>query len=704
MRYDEAEAVLQADIAPEALKEQRVSLSSAGAGMNQARLDNAALSGFINFRGGMDYVHESAGEEGRAPARLDTDGAINVKGWVLEGRVDYLEDSDRPWQRDDFRLVHDWPEHMVRFAAGDLSYPVTGFQSYQPMLGVSFARNFLLQPYRVTEPTGQSAFLLTSPSRVDVIVNGQRVRTLQLEAGPYDLSDFPVSEGANDIELLITDAAGNVERKRFDMISDQKLLKAGLHEYAYNIGVESENADRAFEYHEDMPVFSGFHRYGITDSLTAGISLQVDADMRQAGFSAVSAQTIGTFGLETAVSHGAEGADGAARLTYQYADSSTRRQFAAAMEYRGGDFGALNADESANRASFDFNARYTQPIAYDVTFGAGGRYRIMRGDTDDQWSYSVNFSKAIYGSLSANLTWQHRSIDGAGMFVGLTWSPHQSDHTLSSSIDTLSQTQDLNWTWREGRRWQAGAGITREDRRLHKTGNMAYAGYRGEASLFHDIITTLAEDGGGRSQGMTERRSNLRVGTAIAFADDHVALSRPIQNGFVLLGRHENLKGHGIGINPEEEDGKVRDYQARIDAVGPAVLPDAVPYMYRPVKIDTGGLPDMYDIGPDNFVAMPTYKGGAVAVIGSAANIYADGYLAFQDGKPAAMQGGIIRSDDGTEQEFFTNKEGRFRISRLSSGEHRLVLNDYPGLSARLEIPADAAAGKFAAGILTVAK
>jgi len=701
LAYDEAEAVLRIAVTPDALATSTLSLAYEPVALNQVPMKNAGLSGFVNFRGGQDYVHESLSVEGRQPARADIDGAVNAKGWVLEGRTEYLEGSDRPWMRDDVRLVHDWPDAMVRGAFGDLSYPVSWFQGYQPMAGISLARNFSLQPYRVTEPNGRTSFTLASPSRVDVIVNGQRVRTLQLEPGPYDVSDFPVSEGTNDIELVITDVTGNVERKIFPLISNQRLLKAGLHEYAYNAGVQSEKIDRRIDYEDDEPVFSGFHRYGFTDEFTGGVSLQGGGDIQQFGLSFVSAFDWGTMGVESAASHGHDGMDGASIATYEFVDTQTHKNFALSAEYRGADFTALGQDEPVNPVALELSGRYMQPIFYDITMGVGGRYGFSRGDQSNPWSYSANFSKVLYGAISANMTFQHRSQDGAGIFMGVTWTPYEGDHMVSASADTLSNTQETNWNWRDGRRWQAGAGVARQDETIRKTGNASYSGYRGEASVYHDVTTSISEMGGG-TRNISDRRTNLRVGTAIAFANDHIALSRPINSGFIILTRHDNLKGRSIGVNPEGNDENTRgQYQARIDGLGPAVIPDAVPYMYRPVRVDTTNLPDTYDIGADNFVAMPSYKRGAVVTIGSSANIYADGFLVSADGAPVALQGGVIQKQGSEALEFFTNQKGRFRISRLEPGEYTITLNDQPGAPAKLKIP-EIGAGKFEAGTITM--
>ncbi len=222
------------------------------------------VSAYLNIYGAQDYVDSASSSQyrGRQPFRMSTDGALNVNGWVFENSSDFIENDPRPWQRGDARLVHDLPDDMIRTALGDLSYPVEGFQSFQPMLGLTVARDFDLQPYRVSEPTGQTSFFLNSPSRVDVYVNGSKVQTLQLNSGPFNISDFPVVGGSNDVKLVITDAAGRVEVRNVDIVSDTNLLAAGLNKFAYNIGFVSSTVERDRQYDFAQPVLSPFIAMG----------------------------------------------------------------------------------------------------------------------------------------------------------------------------------------------------------------------------------------------------------------------------------------------------------------------------------------------------------------------------------------------------------------------------------------------------------
>ncbi len=111
--------------------------------------------------------------------------------FVLENETDIYPAPDKAWEKRDTRLIYDFPDQRVRLTAGDLNYPVIGFQNFVPMLGFSANRQDSLQPYRVTSPLGQSAFFLQSDSKVDIIINGHAVQSLQLSAGPAPDQQFP---------------------------------------------------------------------------------------------------------------------------------------------------------------------------------------------------------------------------------------------------------------------------------------------------------------------------------------------------------------------------------------------------------------------------------------------------------------------------------------------------------------------------------
>ena len=90
-----------------------------------------------------------------------------------------------------------------------------------------------------------------------------------------------------------------------------------------------------------------------------------------------------------------------------------------------------------------------------------------------------------------------------------------------------------------------------------------YKGYRFTTSVFQSSILDRTGTSG------DQHSTTLRLGSALAFADGHIGVSRPITDSFAIISPHRALKGHPVDVNP---------YSGRADAqtglLGPAVLPD----------------------------------------------------------------------------------------------------------------------------------
>lgn len=88
--------------------------------------------------------------------------------------------------------------------AGYLEAQGRGFQAAPDIAGISFFRSYsVLNPQQIIRPRGDRTFRLDRPSTVEVIINGQQVRRLQLAPGNYNLRDFPFAQGGNDIQRSI---------------------------------------------------------------------------------------------------------------------------------------------------------------------------------------------------------------------------------------------------------------------------------------------------------------------------------------------------------------------------------------------------------------------------------------------------------------------------------------------------------------------
>lgn len=354
------------------------------------------VSAYVNFRGNVDYNHQGV-SEGIQPFRLHSEGALNVHNWVIETEANYLEDDNRPFELENVRLVHDYIDKSSRLSIGHLNYPITGFQRFRALSGVSYSRNYAdIQPYKVTESTGDTSFFLRDQSEVDVIINGVKVRELDLVSGSYDIRDFPVTNGVNDVTLIITDRTGRREERQFFVINENDLLKHGLHEYAYSVGIATDGVNRRKDYATNLAGFSGFHRYGFSNELTLGLNAQGSKNQELLGFDWLLGTKYGVLQNNLALSH-IDGfdMDYSIRLQHRYNfenEDQKRRSISTILTYTGKEFARFGELTPNNRFALDGTVIYSQPLTDSSNMRFSYRYRMGRDTQKDEWSIDTGLS------------------------------------------------------------------------------------------------------------------------------------------------------------------------------------------------------------------------------------------------------------------------------------------------------------------------
>ena len=183
--------------------------------------------------------------------------------------------------------------------------------------GVSFFRDFGLDPYFVQYPGLNFSGAVSTPSTVDVYVNGQLLRRVPLPPGQFELKDLPVPAGTNNTRLILRDAFGREREIGSQYYLASGLLKEGLHEFSYNFGSRRNNfTTESWNY--GPLVFLARHRLGITDSLTAGLRFEASSGLVSGGPNATFRMPLGEMDIAAAASgsHGLAG--GGAFLGYNY--------------------------------------------------------------------------------------------------------------------------------------------------------------------------------------------------------------------------------------------------------------------------------------------------------------------------------------------------------------------------------------------------
>jgi outer membrane usher protein len=643
-------------------------------------LTPSPFSAYLNLRGGADYVHaapSTAVTEGRQPGRADLDAAIQFGGNVIEAAAFYTEGVQPDWQRGDIRLVHDDTPNRVRVTLGDFSSATAGFQSSRPVAGLNIARNFSLQPYRATEPIGRTSYLLKRPSKVEIFVNERLVRTLEQAPGPYEMRDLPFATGANDVRLRITDDVGNVEELNFPYFFDSQLLAVGEEEFSVGIGMPARTVQGRRAYDDSFPTFTGFHRFGLTDTVTLGSNFQADDKQHMIGVETLWASPVGTLRFDLGASRtNAVGNDFTARLQHRYSETrgaaNANRTLSLSAQYTGRRFAALGNLAPDNAIASTYSARYSQRLWGDVSIGLGASYDVGRGSRRDSDSENVSLNYRVARGVSASVS-VDRIARSTGVveqraFLSLNAALGDLKQTLTATRDTQSNTDRVDWSYtplQSVGSVSATAGAQRTSTTETHTGSANYIGNRATASATYTTAQEPRADGVGRSS-----RSNLRVGTALVYVDGNLGVSRPVTNSFALITRHPNLAEQTIGVDPVDDA-----YKARTDWLGPPVLPDLQPYVRRNVTIEAPDLPPGYDLGPTVHTLEPTYKSGTRIRVGTDATVFVSGAIEDAEGTTVALQAGRVHSLDEPGREpvmLFTNRNGRFRADGFKPGRYEL--------------------------------
>ena len=648
----------------------------------------ADVSGYVNFLVGHAVVPE---REGPQPVIVDFDGAINVFGNVLEGVATYRDIGVVRWSRGDLRLVHDDPDSRTRYSAGDLTYATDGFQSNRRAAGVAVARNFGLQPYRSSAPVGQTDLDLTRNSRVDIIVNGQRVRTIDLAPGRYNVRDLPLVGGTNDVTLRVTDEVGRVDLIRFPFVFDSSVLAAGEQDFGYAAGAASEATASGRRYDAGDRIISAFHIFGLTDQLTLGANYQGSRDVNALGGEARLATTFGNFRIDFAGSEANfAGTGGALRLQHRYSESASmegmNRSISSIATYRSRSFASIGQTSVSNPVALSLAALYGQRLFGDVYGSLGVSRQFARDGQANVNTVDANLSMQIAPDVSASLLMSTRQASFGGndnrIFLSVSWFPGGSNQRVGASYDTAQQSRRADWSYTPSARvdaLEADLSVGRDRESDTFDGRLGYTGYRFDAGV-SNATTASRADGGGSSP-----RTSLTFGTALAFAGGHFAITRPITDSFALFVPHPALSGKAIEIN------RVGDTpDAKTDILGTAVLPELASYYQHHVIIEAPDLPLGYDLGRDVYDLLPGYRSGTVIAVGTGAVVLGDGILVDAAGKELPLELGTIVSlgePSLAPIEFFTGRTGRFRVEGLSPGRFRLILVNDPDKAIEFSVP-----------------
>jgi outer membrane usher protein len=593
--------------------------------------DGSSLSGFAELRafGGpgvlsstqlLEATHNDGHGQSRS-VRLDTTWSRSFAGRMLTFRVGDTLTGYLPWTR---------PTRIG---------------------GVQIARNFALQPYRITAPLPSFLGSATLPSDVELYVDGIRQYSGQVPAGPFQLNTVPNISGSGNAQVVMTDSLGRTTTLNFSLYAARQLLQQGLSDWSVEVGAVRRNYGLASFDYGHQPVASGTWRYGVTDNFTAEAHGEATAGLADVG--AGGNWLLGGFGVVSAAlaqsrSHGERGSQW--ELGYEWRDdhfnfsvSGTRAQ----GRFR--DTAALNGSPNA-RVSARGLAGYTTETA--GSFGV--IYLHLRFPAQAASRYATGYWFKTIGpraSLSLNLTQNLDSSRDRSIYLGFTLAL-EDNTTFSSSIqrdsDRTAFAADAARTvpLAGGLGWRAEA---RQGDGLN--GGLAEVDYLGS----HGLLS-----GGVNAIGRT-RYAYAQASGAIVLMDGHSFVSRRIDDAFALVSTD------GIAGVPVKLENRPIGHT---DRHGLLLVEPLNAYQTNRLSIDPMSLPVDVHIDQVKGTATPADRAGTLVRFGIRPVRAATVVLVDAQGKPLPL-GSTVRPAGATGSGSPVGYDGEVYLEGLQ--EHNLL-------------------------------
>lgn len=245
----------------------------------------------------LDYDVVATAADGRKFASGLFDGRIFSRYGVVSSGL-LVNTSPNGQQHAAVRLdttyVYSDPRTLRRYRLGDFITGELAWTRPVRLGGVQVNSDFSMRPDLITFPVPQISGVAAVPSTVDVLVNGSRVVSGDIPAGPFQVPQVPVITGGGTVTTTITDAVGRQVVTQLPFYASSTLLAPGLQTYSAEIGFVRRNwGVRSNDYGAAAGMVS--YRRGISPSVTLEAHAEATDRLQMAGLGAV--MNVGNFAL-----------------------------------------------------------------------------------------------------------------------------------------------------------------------------------------------------------------------------------------------------------------------------------------------------------------------------------------------------------------------------------------------------------------------
>ena len=481
----------------------------------------------------------------------------------------------------------EWPGDMRRLTVGD-SFVSTDVLGATVLLGgVTLSRQFSLQPYLVRTPSLDVSGVATTPSTVEVYVNGQLTNRIQVQPGVFTLHDLAVTGGLGNTRIVIRDAFGRETVQQTPFYLSAVALRRGLSDYTFSAGSLRNNLGKSFEYGPSAGLAT--YRRGITDSVTLGGRAEASRDVLSGGPSVTLATRGGDIDLQVGASNANGEAGTAGALAYRF--TTPRYSFGFTTASRSDHYATLSLTPVMDRVIRDWSV-FAATGLRGINFGLN----VTRTDPRDGERFNSITLQATapisrFGSVFSSVgTARRAGRTQPEILLGFTLALGGST-TVSGQLQRSAGEDSAHGEVRKPLTRANGYGYTLQSDTL--TGQqLAILQYQTSFGRYElDVDPKRAGDAAYTASGGLV----LFGGTARA--------TRAVEDGFALA--RVGVPGVRVFASNQEV--------GRTDHNGDLLLSNLLPHYSNELRISDKDVPMEYEVAGTIVLVVPPTRGGVIA-------------------------------------------------------------------------------------------
>ena len=196
------------------------------AGINAAFLNYQVATQALNRRDGSQASHD-----------LLLNSGVNLGAWRLRSSQALRDDGqgERNWTRSNTYVQRDLPDNRGNFTLGETFSHGEVFRSL-PFKGMQVASDMGMLPDAMQSYAPVIRGVAQTRAKLEVLLNGYPIYTTFVAPGPYEIDDLGVGGGSGELEVVLTEADGQVRRFIQPYSSLANLLRQGVWRYSATLG------------------------------------------------------------------------------------------------------------------------------------------------------------------------------------------------------------------------------------------------------------------------------------------------------------------------------------------------------------------------------------------------------------------------------------------------------------------------------------